>query len=171
MSKPLPLSQTSVSVNKSVAEIMDMLTEAGFEQIGQLQGNGRKIIVAGFQGVQFRWEVQPEKIVNAMLKNFGERTRQRMKYNAGFHREKMGQITEQAERVGWRIMADYIKATCITLLYEVNERADVFAGFLMDKSGETFGQKITKAVASGQLISGNIFNSVLQLENKITDNK
>ncbi|MEW6014187.1 MAG: hypothetical protein AB1690_02570 [Candidatus Zixiibacteriota bacterium] len=161
--KSLPLSDTEVSVNKSIAEIIDMLESAGFDQIGQIRNQGKNMILAGYKGAPFRWVIDPQKIVNSLLNSYSDITHRRMRYDSAFHKQVTANIQAKAERVGWRIMADYVKATCISILYDVNTPADVFAGFLVDKSGETIGQKIGLAVESGQIQKDSNLNEILKL--------
>lgn len=157
------LADTSVPVSRSISEILELLNEVGFQQIGQITDHGKRIIIAARDGVNFRWEIEPAKIVQALINDLPDRTRAKVQSKTPDGLRILAKLTDQAERVGWRMMRNYIFAAVVSVQYDVSSTADVFAGFLMSPAGR-LGQVIAQANAEKKLNSPGFFNHVLLLE-------
>lgn len=152
----LPLSSTSVPAARSIAEVIEMLEDAGFEDTAQISslsnsGTRKKSIVARCKGVEFVWKVDMEEIVQALLKEMSPKTRMRIKTDKALEVKVREELSHKAERIGWRIMRDYVYAACIMLRYRAAGFADIFGGYLAFDKEKTLGNIITDKALQGTL--------------------
>ena len=161
MADYLPFMNTTISVRKSIADCMDMLEESGFEETGQHSKNGEYEVFAAYKNTPFEFSVNIEAVRRAMVSNLGERTQAGIRQGTPQGRNKMLELSNQAQRVGWRLMALHIKAVCDSIKLGVLTPADAFAGhaLLPDKHGGkiTLAQKLTELVEEGKFNSANVF--------------
>jgi hypothetical protein len=166
----LPLSETKVPARTSINNILDDLEAVGFDEIAQVQQRGQKGIVAGYQGITFRWIVEVEKVVQALLDKTGPRTKDWIRHKDRRGIKKQEQVRAKAERIAWRVMADQVHATRIGLEYGVLEVGAAFGGFLSmtTKDGRvtTLGQFLAERAATGKLDSPKLLTEALLGEEK-----
>jgi len=160
----LPLQETSVSTNRSIAQILDDLELAGFEKVAQVRGKDEKEIFGKWKGIDFRWSANTKDVIDAMIADLGERTKTqiRRKDNRGI--AQMQKIVEKAERVAWRVLAEQVRATTIAIRYRTIEPLHGFAGFMTvnDKGGAIdLAGLLTQKLADGELKPGNILSPLL----------
>jgi len=166
----LPLIDTTTKVEKSISEIVGYLEKLGFDQM--IQGSSKekgRFIAAQKDGIAFHWTVNPVKVMQAIIEDKGERTREWIKQKDRRGLELLEKIKVQAERVAWRVMKHKIKADCDAILYEAAEIADVFAGYLVmnTKGGQTttFGKYLAQAQADGKLTAPDIMAPLMIEDN------
>lgn len=164
MVKRLPLSDTTVSVNKSMMQIQFRLEQCGFDQTAQINNKGRYMVTAAFGGIECNFEVDTESIVEAMAKASSDRKKQDMRFKNERGVDALQKIREQAGRVGWRLMALHIKALCDSVELGVIDMAQAFAGNLVleHKDGRrlTLGDRLKETVAKGELQSASMFKAL-----------
>jgi hypothetical protein len=114
----LPYGNTTVPVARSIGEIMGVLQEVGFTKTAQYCDNGRYVIAAERDGVQFQWEARTAAIIKVLQPK--RRGRRRIVDYQG-----------QADRIAWRILWCQIKVACDMIKYEVQDIAEVFGGNLI----------------------------------------
>lgn len=150
----LPLQNTSVSVNRSISQIIGYLTEIGFDDVMQRNKSGHIIIYAVQNKVPFQFEANIESTVTALINDKGNRVQShiRQKDRAGI--EALEKINMQSKRIAWRLICEKVKADRDAIIYGTLEIGETFGGFLMmpDKDGvsSTLGKQITMAVATGK---------------------
>ena len=133
----MPYQDTTISPSKSIGQIMEMLTDVGFERVGQMSEKGRHVVLAQHGTSQFRFEANTEKIFNVL---YQRRSRERAEL--------------QARRIAWRIIWNQVKNACDAIRYDVVEVADVFGGYLEFSTPEgrtTLGRFVAQGVASGAI--------------------
>jgi len=138
----LPYGNTTVPATKSIGDIMGLLQTVGFNKTAQFYSDGRHIVLAEHDGIQFRWEAKTGAIIQA-LQPQRRRTRRTIDYK------------DQALRIAWRVLWHQIKVACDIIRYEVQDVAEVFGGNLIyndPKHGEiSLAQYITNEAASGKI--------------------
>ena len=161
MADYLPFMNSRVSVRKSIGSCMDMLEQSGFEETGQHSKNGEYTVYAAYKKTPFEFSVNIEAVRRTLINNLGERTQAEIRQGTPQGRNKMLEISNQAQRVGWRLMSLHIKAVCDSIKLGVLTPADAFAGhaLLPDAHGGkiTLAQKLTKLVEEGKFNSANVF--------------
>jgi hypothetical protein len=165
MAKRLPLSDTSVSVNKSIAQIMDHLEKAGFESIGQMKKGAEHIVIAEYKNAKFIWKANVENITKALIESKGESVQTDIRRGWGRGPRMLKNIQEQAPKTAWRILADHVDQCCIAVHYGAIEFKDAFIGNVLLPGNTTIGDYVVSAIESGTLQSGE-FNLPLLLEEK-----
>lgn len=123
---------TTISIDKTVAEIMGMLARSGATQIGVLydgQGTPTGIgfaIPTEFGPRGFRWNVDVLRILEVMKRQ---------------HRDgqvRKGLVTiEQAARVGWRIERDWLAAQLAKIQVEAATLTQVMLPYMTVDNGGT----------------------------------
>lgn len=123
--KYLPFMDSEVPADRSQSQILNSLKDLGFERIASLVDNGEYLILAQYKGASFRFSVDVQEIMKAL---------QPARMTRGYNETK---AKAKAERIGWRLMAQQVKASCDLIKYKVNTMAQAFGGNLLvyDKTG------------------------------------
>ena len=166
MAKRLPLSTTSISVNKSMLQVQFRLESCGFDQTAQINNKGRYMVTAAFAGIECQFEVDIESIITAMVGASSQLMQRNIRFKNEQGTNALQRIREQAGRIGWRLLALHVKALCDSVELGVIDRAQAFAGNLVlgHKDGKriTLGDRLKQGAADGLLSSPSMFE-VLQL--------
>jgi hypothetical protein len=138
----LPYGNTTVPVARSIGEIMGVLQEVGFTKTAQYCENGRYVIAAERDGIQFQWEAKTAAIVQVL------QAKRRRNYGAVDYEG-------QARRIAWRILWYQIKVACDMIKYEVQDIAEVFGGNLIFKDPQkgkiSLARFIVEQTTSGKI--------------------
>ena len=139
---------TEVPVNKTVSEIHLLLADHGAKRILFDYGPDSRVSAICFvidgpygeQAVRLPANVEPVREVLRRQKN-NPKVR---------NRTAIDDSLEQAERVAWRIVKDWLAAQLAILETEMVTVQQVFLPYFMDKQGRT----LYEAYATGQLMLG-----------------
>lgn len=121
---------TTIDPAKTVGEIVAMLVKAGATQVGidyhdQEPVSVRFLLRAGEQQLLFRLPANSEGVLRAL-----KRTKQKGVYSR--HR-----TPEQARRVAWRIVKDWLEAQLAIIEAEVAAAEQVFLPYAVTPDGRT----------------------------------
>lgn len=164
MRKRLPLSGTTISVNKSMMEVQFRLEACGFEQTAQINNRGRYMVTAAFEGIECHFEVDVDSIVKALIEASSQTKQRDIRFKNERGLDALQRIREQAGRVGWRLLALHVKALCDSIELGVIDRAQAFAGNLVleHKDGQTLtlGARLKAELLAGRLDSPSRFETL-----------
>lgn len=148
---------TTVPASRSVAEIVGMLSRKGAQTISQdFYGDGRVkaisfVLRVGIVPVCFFLPVNTEGVAGVMKKE--------NPYNYSRHRggadDYYAKQKEQAERIAWRILKDWVEVQVALIESGQAEPAQVFMPYAVDKTGQTMYQVWNEGTQK-QLTSGEI---------------
>lgn len=129
----LPFENTTVSEARSTAEIVGLLEEIGFQEIGQISQNGKRRVIARHNGAEFHFQVDLDAVKQAFLDDLGQRTRDQY-HREDWKREEIdAKIAKKAERVAWRLISHQVKSLCDSIKLGVVSIAQAFGGHLLVK--------------------------------------
>lgn len=125
---------TQINPNKTVGEIQQILAKGNAKQISVDYENGEPsalmfMIIFHEQPIHFRLPCNVSGVLKALQKS---KAPYRLK------------TTEQARRVAWRIIKDWIEAQLAIVEAQQAELAEVFLPYAVDKSGQTFFARFTE---------------------------
>jgi hypothetical protein len=133
---------------------MDNLEKAGFSELYQGKKGGMDMVVAVHRGAQFHFSVNPAVIKERLCEN-----RKRITDET---RRKIG---EQANRIGWRLLAEQVKSTCDAVRYGALTITEAFAGYVLlsgpDGQPVKLAEQLTMMIESGALKRANSFQALL----------
>lgn len=127
---------TQIDFNKTVGEIYSILARARVQQISTDYENGqpsaiRFMLIYFEQPVYFRLPCNIEGVFNSLCNT--PKVPYRLK------------TKEQARRVAWRIIKDWIEAQIAIVEARQAEMVEVFLPYALDKSGRTAFQGFTES--------------------------
>ena len=127
---------TQINENKSVGEIQTLLARKGAQQIAVDYENGNPSalnfqIVFNEQPVFFRLPCNIEGVYKSLCTTKG------VPYAK--------QTREQARRVAWRIIKDWVEAQLAIVESRQAEMTEVFLPYALDKQGNTFFHSFTES--------------------------
>jgi len=123
---------TSISIDKTIAEIQKILRQAGAKRIMVEYTDEQDI-----QGVAFQIEFKGQ-LVSYLLPANVDAVHDILQCESRKYR-----TYEQAERVAWRIVKDWIKAQLALVAAEQGHLAQVFLPYAQDpNTGQTIWQKL-----------------------------
>jgi hypothetical protein len=133
---------TKVDEHRTVAEIQSLLSKKGAEQVLVEYHNGRPEAVmfrlrVGGQSVPFKLPCKFEGVRQAMLREVKDRW-------AKSRKEKDVEFANQARRVAWRIVKDWIEAQMALIEAGQAEIAEVFLPYVVIAGGRTMFQAFTE---------------------------
>lgn len=134
---------TTVPVQRTVQQVMSLLALHGASKIladydGQGQVKGLEFLVLTTQGeVGFRLPVNTEGVYGALLKAAGKG--QVPKTFGKYSRQE--QDKEQAKRIAWRILKDWVEAQMAILDAEMVKMEEIFLPYMMVDNTQTMFQK------------------------------
>lgn len=137
----LPYGNTTIPATKSIGDIMELLQNIGFNKTAQFYDDGRYVVIAEYNKIQFRWEAQTKGIRAAIEpKRWTGKT---VDYEV------------KARRIAWRVLWHQIKVACDIIKYEVQDVSEVFGGNLVyidPEHGETtLAKMITRQAEAGAI--------------------
>ena len=133
---------TQVSASKSVAEIISLLVRKGAQRVSQEYGEGGKIVALGFTLVVCEYPVY-----FALPANVGATLKVMLKDKPYSYRSSGSRVQyeqrmwEQAERVAWRILKDWVEAQLALIETGQAEMAQVFMPYAQQQNGQTLYQR------------------------------
>ena len=153
----LPHQNTTVSERKSMSEITEMLESAGFESTGQASKHGRKVVFGEWHGAVFHFEIEVDKVREAIVKNLSKTKIRNIRNKTEYGKQEIEKATEQAIRIGWRLLSVHVKEICTSIKYGVISPVQGFAGHLMmttsDGGQMTLSDQITLGIEDGKVQS------------------
>lgn len=140
----LPFETTTVSANKSMAEMQAALQDLKFDVVGGVI-NGHGIIMAKHDKAEFRFEANIVAI------------KRRMRYPND----------EQAERIAWRYLSWQVKSLCDGVKLGMIEVAQAFGGYLVFRNPEngapqSLASYIIEKVSNGELDSTKSISGLIE---------
>lgn len=125
---------TQIDASKTVGEVQRILARGNARQISVDYESGEPValqfsIIYLEQPVYFRLPCNVEGVQKALVKA-------RVPFRL--------QSKEQARRVAWRIIKDWIEAQLAIVEAKQAEMVEVFLPYAVDKSGQTFFQQFTE---------------------------
>lgn len=143
----LPFEQTTISPNRSILKIIEMLEQVGFREVAQFSVEGVKSVVARHNGAVFKFSVNLD-VIKAKLSERRRRGR------------KAPDLQALAERIGWRILHERVKGTVDSVKYEVETIAEALGGRLLTqtKQGKEIylADYIVEKIEAGQIAAGQL---------------
>lgn len=166
--KRLPFQATKVPASQSMTDTSTMLREAGFDEVGQVTSKTKNVVFARFSGAEFHFEIDESLIVPQLIATLSDAKRKKIaraeeKLDSE-GKDILDEIGEQAEMIGWRLMALHVKALADSVKLGVISRSQAFGGhlFINTKDGpEYLAESITRAIASGKVVSPAVLNTLL----------
>lgn len=146
----LYMETTSVSVEKTVAEICSVLVRAGALQVNQ-QFENRKIIGLRWtmnihgQEVPFSMPARIEPVYKTLLNNLSPRSQWKV------DRTK---LRGQAERVAWRQLLRWAQAQLAMIDTGMVQSAEVFMPYVHMPTGRTLFEQLEQSHFKGLLTAG-----------------
>lgn len=133
--------KTDVPIDRSKAQIEDVLRRHGSEGFGYMTHGGKAQVVFQFQKIPFRIELKmPE------LAEFEQTPRGRSRRGQAIEREY-----EQACRSKWRALLLVIKAKLEAVEQGISTIEHEFAADIVIEGGKTLGQVLDKQISGGKL--------------------
>ncbi len=133
---PLLNYTTKISTDRTVGEIQKMLAKAGAKAIlseydneGEVSAVSFKMLVNGNE-VCFQLPIAPEKVLTVLRGQRGVETRYK--------------TPEQAKRVAWRIIKDWVEAQLAIIETQMVKPEQVFLPYAITQSGETLYESVVK---------------------------
>ncbi len=149
MSERMPLQTTSVPIEKSVFQIVQLLKTVGFNDVAQIDRSGQITIFASRGKATFRFEPNIIGVLDVLSPK---------------SRIRRDKLRPQAERIAWRILYQRLKGVYDSIRWDVESFGKVFAGNLItakSDSGETLGDTLTVGIADGTLNGSNLIAGLL----------
>ena len=148
----LPYEGTTVPEVKSIMGIQTMLQDAGFEDTAIVTRKDRKAVIAMLGGAEFRFEINPETIVDKIISE----------YQDSWKAPDRDKIMPKAARMGWRALFYQVKSSCDSIRLGAIEPIHAFGGMLQirDDAGKPVSLanelliKIEAGEFKGQTIAG-----------------
>lgn len=138
---------TTVPVEKSVAEITQILARKGARSVSQRYDENRKIV-----GVDFVLVINKFPIPFELPANAAGVAKVLIKAKPNADRAR---LTKQAELVAWRILKDWVEAQIALIESGQAEIEQVFMPYaIMGAKGETVFQQFMTGIANKQLGAG-----------------
>jgi hypothetical protein len=109
------------------------LKVSGFEKVAQVDDKGKMEIFGQWRGINFRWTVNLQDVQDALIQECGDRVQDWISTGHSRGKQKLKEVSEKAERIAWRVLADQVHATRIAIQYGTIEPLQAFAGFLITK--------------------------------------
>lgn len=138
---PLLNYTTKVSTDKTVGEIQKMLAKAGAKAIlseyddeGEVSAVSFKMLVSN-QEIGFQLPIAPEKVLTVLRSQRGVETRYK--------------TPEQAKRIAWRIVKDWVEAQLAIIETQMVKPEQVFLPYAITQTGETLYESV---ISSGRLL-------------------
>ncbi len=150
---------TGINTLKTCGEIMAILAAKGASAIQIEYANGQPIgmsfkINCDGQEIPFRIPANPVGVLRALKKSAPPSM----------------QTPEQAQRVAWRIMKDYIEVQLAVVESEQAQFAEVFMGYAIVQGGQTMFQKFmqdpSRLLSAGSPESDNVIQHNFQAVNE-----
>lgn len=129
---PLLNYTTTISADKSVAEVQQILVRAGATRI-LIEYNGLMPSALAFEvaGVQYRLPCRVEAVYSVLSKDRDVRSGLRTR--------------EQAQRVAWRVLKDWVEAQLAIIQTGMVEAQEVFFPYQLTGNGETMYQVFARS--------------------------
>lgn len=124
---------TTINVNKTIEEIQEILSKHGATAIMTEYDNGNVI------GLSFKI-MTPRGELGIRLPSNTDRVLQVLK-NQKKNNTKVKNTFEQANKVAWRIIKDWIDAQMAILESEMVEMEQIFLSYVLNNKGKTFYQE------------------------------
>jgi hypothetical protein len=137
---PIANYSTTVTALKSIGEIQGMLVAHGAKQILTAYDDkgapvGLAFIVATPYGeVPFRLPANIDRVEAVLLKQL---TSSRRQWDRDYQEQRRAKIKEQAGRVAWRILKDWVRAQMAILEAEMVSIDQIFLPYMQGKGGKT----------------------------------
>lgn len=137
---------TDVPANKSIAEIQQMLQKHGVSGImmeyepgtGQIESLAFKLDIEG-RTWAFRLPLRWRNAHQVMYRG----VKDQVNWRTGESRYKKSR-EEQAYRVAWRILKDWVAVQMALVELEIVQVQEVFLPYIIQKNGQTLFENITK---------------------------
>lgn len=133
---------TNINVNKTIGEIQEILSKHGANAIMTEYSNGNVV------GLSFKI-LTPRGELGIKLPSNTERVLQVLK-NQRKNNSQVKDTFEQANRVAWRIIKDWIDTQMAVLETEMVEMEEIFLPYVLNKQGQT----LYEAFKENQLMLG-----------------
>ena len=133
---------TTINVSKTIGEIQEILSKHGANAIMTEYSNGNVV------GLSFKI-LTPRGELGIKLPSNTERVLQVLK-NQRKNNSQVKDTFEQANRVAWRIIKDWIDAQMAVLETEMVEMEEIFLPYVLNKQGQT----LYEAFKENQLMLG-----------------
>jgi hypothetical protein len=130
---------TSVSVDRTVAEVKDMLRLAGADRILLDERDERADLMFMVQNVPYRLSVR-RRPVSAFTMSPAKRRRTMAQAE---------RYCQQEHRARWRAVALQVKAGLVGLALEVGTFHELFAGYMLMAGGQTVTERMIQALSDG----------------------
>jgi hypothetical protein len=143
---------TTVSVEKSVGEIMGLLVRAGAVAINQELANGTVtglsfVIPHGNGRIPYKLPVRTEPVFQRINKR-------RVPYGQFSRTAMVAKDREQAERIAWRQLFWWLKSQLALIDLGMVQSSEVLMPYMLGSDGRTFfeihGPKLLEAAPSGE---------------------
>jgi len=131
---PLLNYTTKVSTDKTVGEIQKMLAKAGAKAILSEYDNDGEVSAVSFKmlvnsgEIGFQLPIAPEKVLSVLRSQRGVETRYK--------------TPEQAKRVAWRIVKDWVEAQLAIIETQMVKPEQVFLPYAITQTGETLYETV-----------------------------
>ncbi|RKX64458.1 MAG: hypothetical protein DRP42_06340 [Tenericutes bacterium] len=147
-----------------MAEIEAMLEGVGFSRTMSVRDGTERRVYAAHKGAELEFGIDVERVVKAMIDDASRNKQQHIRKGTTQGKGWLEDIREQAERVGWRLLREHVKAQCDSVKLGVVTIAEAFAGQLLLKGPRgpvRLASVVTMAIEEGTFNSPRLMNQLM----------
>lgn len=139
---------SEIPIDRIFQRIQDSLVQHGARQISFDYGDDGKIYGVFFslslqeKKLQVKLPARIDKALAVLQKQYSQGLMRDSKTRAIFRRGNKNEINEQAYRVAWRNILDWVEAQMALLEIEMAKIEEIFLPYMVNATGETFFERI-----------------------------
>jgi hypothetical protein len=139
---------SDIPINRIFQRIQDSLAQHGARQISfDYEGDGKVhgvffTILLDEKKLQVKLPARVDKALIVLQKQYSHGLMRDRKTSAIFRRGNKNEMDEQAYRVAWRNILDWVEAQMAILEIEMAKIEEIFLPYMVNSSGETLFERI-----------------------------
>ena len=139
---------SDIPINRIFQRIQDSLAQHGTRQISFDYGNNGKVygvfftILLDEQRLQVKLPARVDKALSVLQKQYSNGLMRDRKTSAIFRRGNKKEMDDQAYRVAWRNILDWVEAQMALLEIEMAKIEEIFLPYMVTSTGKTFFERI-----------------------------
>jgi hypothetical protein len=139
---------SDIPINRIFQRIQDSLAQHGARQISFDYGDTGKVygvfftILLDEKKLQVKLPARVDKALAVLQKQYKNGLMRDRKTSAIFRRGNKKEMDEQAYRVAWRNILDWVEAQMALLEIEMARIEEIFLPYMVNSTGETFFERI-----------------------------
>ena len=161
----MPFENTKIDQEQSIAMITGQLVRVGFSQTGHVCKEGKYRVVASDNDATFVFQIDQDAILEKLISGSSDRRQRHIRGRSEEAIELLRALNERAGKIGWRLLAEHVKALCDSIRLGVVTISQAFAGHLLlqmhSKRAYTMADFIAEQAAAGKLNSPDLLKPLL----------